>query len=394
MTAVERAEFAGKVRIKHSEVFEVKSNCNDFPVDVESYNDETNVKGRLHLPDSIRFYQSIGASKFIIDILKKGHHPKLKAPVPDYDLKNNASYFKHQEFAEKEIKRLLSLGRIEQISERPKCVNPLTVVVQRTKSRLILDCSCLNSYVEIPKIKYEGHETAFNYFKKGGYMFQFDLRDGYHHVLIAPEFRTYLGFAIKINGIKCYFQYIVGCFGLADLPWLFTKLYRPLVWHWRSHSIPGIMFLDDGGFFEQDEESAKLHSNHVKKDLIRSGSIYSLKKSNFTPSQKMTWLGFDWDTSAGTFSAASHRVEKIEGSCDKLLSMDCCPVRILSSFVGQIVSLMPVVGNCAKVTTKVSQHSIAVAVSWDDIVTLSSDIKREIIFLERKFESTELSLPH
>ena len=380
VTVCERTEFADEIRTKHAEIFEVTTSCEDFPVDVESYNDDVNVKSRLHLPESIRFYESIGASKFIIDILKKGHHPKLKGPVPDYELKNNASYFRHQVFAETEIKRLLSLGRIEQISGRPKCVNPLTVVVQRIKSRLILDCSCLNSFVEIPKIKYEGHETAFNYFKKGGYMFQFDLRDGYHHIMIAPEFRTYLGFSIKLNGVKCYFQYIVGCFGLADLPWLFTKIYRPLVWHWRSHSIPCIMFLDDGGFFVQDEESAILHSEHVKKDLIRSGSIYSIKKSNFIPSQKMTWLGYDWDTSTGTFSAASHRVEKIESSCDQLLSMDCCPVRTLSSFVGQIVSLMPVVGNCAKVTTKFSQHSIAAAASWEDSVILSSDIKREINF--------------
>ena len=191
---------------------------------------------------------------------------------------------------------------------RPKCVNPLSVAVQRTKNRLILDCSYLNNYIEIPKIKYEGHDTAFNYFQKGGYMFSFDLRDGYYHVNIAPEFKTYLGFSIEIDGQKCYFQHIVACLGLADVPWLYTKIYRPLVTHWRSLAIPGIMFLDDGGFFEKDKDSALAHSDHVRKDLIRSGSIYNVKKSNFIPSQKMTWLGYDWDTESGTFSAAAHRV--------------------------------------------------------------------------------------
>ena len=380
VTLAEHSEFAKEVRRKHFDVFEVKSNCDNFPVDITSYTDNVNVKSRLHLPSSIQFYESIGASRFILDVLKKGHHPKFKCPIPDYEFKNNASYYRHQAFADSEVKRLLSLGRIEQVSERPKCVNPLSVAVQRTKNRLILDCTFLNSHIEISKIKYEGHETAFNYFQKGGFMYQFDLKDGYHHVMIDPDFRTHMGFSIMMNGAKCYFQHVVGCLGLADLPWLFTKLYRPLVSHWRSLSIPGIMFLDDGGFFEKDEISAIQHSAHVQKDLIRSGSIYSIKKSNFVPSQKITWLGYDWDSELGTFSAASHRVEKILKTCADLLSLDICSVRYLSSFVGQIVSLMPVVGNCAKVTTKVSQHCIAVATSWDESIILSPDIKREIDF--------------
>ena len=52
----------------------------------------------------------------------------------------------------------------------------------------------------------------------------------------------------------------------------------------------------------------------VKLDIIRSGSIYSIKKSDFNPSQRMTWLGYDWDTEKGTFAAASHRVEQIKNT--------------------------------------------------------------------------------
>ena len=113
-------------------------------------------------------------------------------------------------------------------------------------------------------------------------MYSFDLKDGYHHISIHPEFRTYLGFSLSLNGVQTYLRYVVGCFGLADLPFLFTKIYRPLVAHWRSLSIPAIMFLDDGGFFEQDETSAIAHSDHVRKDIVRSGSIYSIKKSELS----------------------------------------------------------------------------------------------------------------
>ena len=359
VTLREREEQRSSIKTKYKEVFEVNANCERFAADIDNYSDEINVKGRLHMPSSIEFYKEIGASSFVLNMLKEGHHPRLREPVPNYELKNNASYFSNQIFAEEEIMRLLSKNRIEIVKEKPKCVNPLTVVVQRTKSRLILDCSFLNKYIDIPHIKYEGHETAMNYFKKGGFMFSFDLRDGYHHLLIAPEFRTYLGFKIMIKGVPTYFQYIVGCFGLADLPWAFTKLYRPLVRHWRSIGIPAIMFLDDGGFFEADKQTAQKHSDHVRKDLIRSGSVYSIKKSNFIPSQKMTWLGFDWDTNKGCFSAASHRVEKIKNTCDSLLSVEICLVKKLASFVGQIVSLLPVAGNCVRIMTKGSSIFVA-----------------------------------
>ena len=252
--------------------------------------------------------------------------------------------------------------------------------MQRTKLCLILDCSHLNSFIEVPRIKYEGHETGLNFFKKGCHMFSFDLKDGYHHILIHPEFRTYLGFSLSLNGIQTYLRYVVGCFGLADLPFLFTKIYRPLVAHWRSLSIPAIMFLDDGGFFERDETSAIAHSDHVRKDIIRSGSIYSIKKSDFTPSQKMTWLGFVWDASLGSLTAAPHRIEKILKTCSNLLNLESCPIKSLASFVGQVVSLIPVVGSCARIMTKSSQFCIASTSSWTDTVILSELIKRELIF--------------
>ena len=386
VTQKERHDQGVNVRRKFDDIFKVKTNCDRFSVNLENFDDSVNVKGRLHLPSSIEFFEEIGASEFILKILKEGHHPKLKGPVPDFDLRNNASFFKHEEFAVKEVMNLVAKGRVEIVQNKPKCINPLTVVVQRTKSRLILDCSFLNKFIEIPHIKYEGHETALNFFKKGGYMYSFDLRDGYHHIKIHQDFKTYLGFSLIVNGKLTYFQYAVGCFGLADLPWLFTKIYRPLVRHWRSLSIPGIMFLDDGGFFELEFNSALINSDHVRKDLLRSGSIYSIKKSNFNPTQKMTWLGFDWNSENGSFAAASHRVEKIKSTCEALITIDICHVRKLASFIGQIISLLPVVGNCARVTTKVSQFCVANAESWEDNVVLSPSIKKEIIFWKENID--------
>ena len=118
----------------------------------------------------------------------------------------------------------------------------------------------------------------------------------------------------------------------------------------------------------------------VKKDLVRSRSIFSPKKCVWEPTQKMEWLGFIWNSEDGSLAAASHRVDKIISSCNLLLSKDECDIRQLAGFVGMIISLIPVVGNCSRVTTKCSQIRIAIAKSWDESCLISLQIKRELLF--------------
>ena len=380
VTVKDRQNDALITRNKFADVYKVQNCCDEIPVDLSAYDETVNVKGRLHLASSVEFFEKIGASKFIIDTLKHGYFPKLKSEVPPYEIENHGSFRKHYDFAVQTLSSLLEKGRIEIVEKKPKLVNPLHVVVQRLKNRLILDCSKLNEFIIVPKIKYDNHEVAFQYFKKGVYMFSYDLRDGYHHVLIHPKFRDYLGFKFVWKGKLTYFRYVVGCFGLADLPYIFTKIYRPLVAHWRSLGIPAIKFLDDGGFFVKDEPTALIHSDHVRKDLIRSGSIYSEKKCIWKPTQVMTWLGFTWNSKEGTVAAAPHRIEKIKNTCQTLLSLDACPVRKLAGFVGMIVSLTPVVGNSSRLSTKQSQILVASSQSWDDTVHLPSTVKREFLF--------------
>ena len=217
-------------------------------------------------------------------------------------------------------------------------------------------------------------------------MFSYDLKDGYHHLFIHPEFRDYLGFKLMWNGKLTYFRYVVGCFGLADLPFIYTKIYRPLVAHWRSFGIPIIKFLDDGGFFVNSYSDARDFATHVKKDLIRSGSIYSKKKCIWEPTQIMTWLGFTWNSIDGTVAAADHRVVKIKSTCSSLLSADACSIRELAGFIGQIISVSFVVGNCARIATKQSQIMVASSKSWDESVSISTEIKRELLFWKENLD--------
>ena len=79
-------------------------------------------------------------------------------------------------------------------------------------------------------------------------MFSFDLKSGYHHIEIAEEHQTYLGFSWNLQGSQSsrYFVFAVLPFGLSTAPYIFTKCVRPLEKYWRFQGVKIAVFLDDG----------------------------------------------------------------------------------------------------------------------------------------------------
>ena len=75
-------------------------------------------------------------------------------------------------------------------------------------------------------------------------------------------------------------------FGLSTAPFLFTKLIRVLIKHWRSLAIRIFAFIDDilgGGRFFND---AVAISNFVKSQLEESGFVINTEKSHWVPTQQ------------------------------------------------------------------------------------------------------------
>ena len=63
-----------------------------------------------------------------------------------------------------------------------------------------------------------------------------------------------------------------------------------------------------------------------------------------------------------------------------LIGMKECPIRMLAGFVGMIVSLIVIAGNCCRLTTRFCQIAIAEATSWECKIALSNTILEEIKF--------------
>ena len=136
-------------------------------------------------------------------------------------------------------------------------------------------------------------------------MFIFDLKSGYHHIEVAQESKKYLGFSFIFNHVTRYLEFSVLPFGLTTAPYIFTKVLKPLVTHWRSSGIFIALYLDDGLIVVPKPNTTHLYnrhtttalevSKHVKIDLFRAGLVYNDGKSNWEPNSSIQWLGMIWD---------------------------------------------------------------------------------------------------
>ena len=92
----------------------------------------------------------------------------------------------------------------------------------------------------------------------------------------------------------------------------------------------------------------------------------------------MDWLGFRWNSKAGTLSIIERRIEK-RGTLQSITrSGYAISARSLAKCVGQIISTGPVFGNITRIMTRHCSMSTANAETWDDIFVLDSYCEYEL----------------
>ena len=186
----------------------------------------------------------------------------------------------------------LQRGRVVETTNIPHVGNPLSVSVQQNgKKRLILDLRHVNKHVYKDKIKFEDWKTMEDFVVKQGFMFKFDIKQGYHHIEIDKIHQKVLGFSWEQNGSVNYFVFTVLPFGLTSAPFIFTKTMRVLVKYWREQAIKISCFIDDGAGVAKDRETTIKQASFVKHSLRQSGFVVNKDKSLWVPTQNMTWLG-------------------------------------------------------------------------------------------------------
>ena len=131
----------------------------------------------------------------------------------------------------------------------------------------------------------------FQYVKKGSFLFSFDLAQAFHGVDICYHHQTFLGFSYVVEGVKKFFKFTVLPFGMKLSPFVYTKLFCPLIKYWRGQGIKIVVYLDDGAGCNENYEHCLRDYQIVRKDLLRAGFVINEEKSHFIPVQIRTWLG-------------------------------------------------------------------------------------------------------
>ena len=261
-------------------------------------------------------------------------------------------------------------------------VSPLSVATQPGgKKRLILDLRYMNSHVYKQTTKFEDWRTALHFFDVGSFFTKFDLKSGYHHLDAFSEHQTYLGFSWKMDGeTPSYFMFTVLPFGLTSAPYIFTKLLRPIVKHWRFQGISIVVYLDDGFDIEKNLETCTTNSGIIRSDLLKTGFIVNDDKCTWQPTQSLTWLGLDWNGQTGTISITPKRIGKVMNVLQNLITQPRTSTRKLTSVVGMIISMGPVIGNLTRIMTRHCQMSVACSSSWDSLFDLDRYCVLELEF--------------
>lgn len=146
----------------------------------------------------------------------------------------------------------------------------------KAKQRLVLDARHVNPHLFKYKHKYENAEVSKNVFEAGDFIFSFDLKSAYHHIMMHELDKEYLGF--KWN--NKYYVFKVLPFGISTAGYIFSKLMREIVKFWRTKGYKIVLYLDDGIGGASTFQEAKVVSSEIQGDLDKLGFLIAEDKSH------------------------------------------------------------------------------------------------------------------
>ena len=346
----------------------------------------TGVKGRLK--ENIAFWEHIGAASWVLKVIREGYALPFVGTPEKRGSDNHRSALKCEEFVSSEIDKLLCCDCIKKVSSyKVHIVSPLSVASHNGKQRLILDLRYLNSFLRVPRFKYEDLRTFKDIFGPDDWFFKFDYKSGYHHIDIYPDHWKYLAFCWGEGSNKQYYVFTVLPFGLATAPFVFTKIQKALLKHWRGLGIRIFTYLDDGIGGHSSLQEAKQVSNAVKGDVEKSGFVWHPEKSCWEPTQCDEVLGFIVNLAEGYFKVPERRIVKLNHQLHHIQSCNFKTTAYsIAKLTGTIISMGLALGPIARLWTRGLYRNLMSSTSWSETMELDNEAIQEIAFWRDSFD--------
>ena len=354
----------------------------------------TPVAGNIHRPEFRSFWESLRPDAYVMSIIRNGYKiPFRDGVVPHaYRERNNRSALNNMPYLQEHVESLVLDTTVSEVFTQPLCCNPLTVASRYVngllKLRMCIDLSrYINLLLKKEAVVLPGLEKALKLLLPGDFQATFDLKSAFHHVLIHPDDRKYLGFSIPgPSGQDRFFVFRVLPFGLASAVQLLARLTKPICIFLAAEGIRLSIYIDDGWILALLRELAAQHLRRTFEVLAMAGFIISVEKSDSPSdvSQVKKHLGFLIDSVTMTVSAPSLKLEEVNDLIRQTLAAPSCSAKQLAKVTGKIISLLPALGPIVMVLCRLAQTELAAFTevhSWSSSITLSSEAADSLFLL-------------
>lgn len=238
-----------------------------------------------------------------------------------------------------EIARLLKAGvLIKCAREKGDFLSPIFLRSKRDGGhRIILNLKKLNTHLVYHHFKMDTLRSVISMMRPGCYMCSLDVKDAYYSVPVANSDRKYLKFQWK----NAYYQYTAFANGLSQCPRKYTKLLKPVFAFLRKQALISLGYLDDAYLQGSDMRDCAFNVYSTVTLFQSLGFVIHPEKSEFIPSQELTFLGFVLNSVLMRVSLTPDKASSIKHACQKLLVDKQPTIRTVSRVIGLLVASFP-----------------------------------------------------
>ena len=259
-----------------------------------------------------------------IEFDKKPYQRKIPRPI----------VFNNEEkvLIQKEVSDMLFKGAIKEVphEENEYISNIFLVKKKNGKYRPVINLKKLNEYVSYNHFKQENLDLILKGIRKDSYFTSLDLTDAYFSISVDKTYRKYLKFVWdkKLYAFQCL------PFGLASSPRVFTKVLKVIFSHIRRMGIDSYFYIDDSLLQADNYLGSVQNTEKVQKFIQSVGFDINHEKSNFIPSQRITFLGYIIDSVLFKVFLPDEKVQKIIEMSKMVLKNEKVLIRDVAKLIG------------------------------------------------------------
>ena len=231
---------------------------------------------------------------------------------------------------------------------------------QKPKERFITDCHILNPALRKIPFTMEGPAKYRKWLILGAWQVIIDLSNAYYHSKIHPRYVKYFGVVTRDPEGNLHYWVFMATpmgYGLAGLAC--EQHVVPVTRCLRTNGVLASIYCDDMTVANAKSKLAAYWDGQLARIILTLANLtINYAKSDFTPKQIISRIGFTWDCTTNTFSPTTRRVERIRESLQAVGvegSMHTCQEWL--SAAGRVVSTELAAGYLVRVGARPLQQA-------------------------------------